>query len=306
MVLGASDPTSILLWCGAIAVMLFAVAGGFFAGVVCAPWLQDWAVRRASAEIHKMYELVVAQVERAQRLCAELANVSGGTLSADEWRRLERVQQDFQDTFTRIARACGIEKEKHAAEQLAEKSRPTSFTVEWVRSPVDAPSGLPSQPAYAQNLTALLTQGTETQLASGLLLVRMDKAEGLRRRLGQEPVEKLFSRLASIVVRAARDQDLLCRVNTDTLALLCPSLPALSGTKIAEKIRDHVRNSHFRVDETGAEVLVTASFGYANCGPGDTVELVLDRAADGLDRSQSLGRNQLHVHDGQNRALCRT
>ncbi len=47
----------------------------------------------------------------------------------------------------------------------------------------------------------------------------------------------------------------------------------LTGMKIAEKIRETVRNYHFRVDDNGPEVLVTASFGYANCGPGDSADL---------------------------------
>lgn len=298
------DPTTVLLWCGATAVVLFAVAGGFFAGVICAPWLQDWAVRRASSQIHKMYELVMAELKRVQRLCAELAAVSGCTLSAEEWQRMDRVQQEFRETFSRISKSCGIETKD--PESGAAQVRPKDFTVEWVKSPADSTTGLPNQQALEQNLAAMLARGAETQLESGLLLVRMDRADSLRHRLGAVAVEKLLGRLVTVVVRSARDQDVLCRLSGDTLCLLCPALPPLLGTKVAEKIRETVRNSHFRVDENGPEVLVTASFGYANCSPGDSADLVRDRAGDGLVRSQSLGRNQLHVHDGQMRALCPT
>lgn len=298
------EPTTLLLGGGATAVLLFALIGGFFSGVMCAPWLQEWAVRRASAQIHRMYELVIEDVERAQRMCAELASASGGKLSALEWQRMEQLQQQFQETFTRIAEASGVS--QTPAGEAGPSPQAKEFQVEWVKNPVDAASGLPDKQAFEQNLTVMLSRGAESSWESGLLLIRMDKADSLRRRLGTEAVEKLLARMTSLVVRAARDQDLICRLSGDTLALLCPALPPLAGCKMADKIRETIRNYHFRVQDGGPEVLVTASFGYANCGPGDSAELVRERAADSLARSQSLGRNQLHVHDGQTRALCRT
>lgn len=296
-----TDPATVLLWCGATAVLLISALGSFFAGLLSAPYFQEWAVRRSSAEIHKMYELVMAEVERAQRLCAQLAAASGCALSEQEWQRIDRVRHDFHETFARIAKSCGIE----SHENESQKSKPREFTVDWTKTPLDSHSGLPDKRAFEQNLNAMLAQGAEAALNSGLLLIRMDNAEGLRRRLGSEAVEKLLSRLASLVVRSARDQDVVCRLSLDTLGLLCPAVPPLAGTRIAEKIRETVRNNRFHVEEGGPEVLVTASFGYANCGPTDQAELVRDRASDGLARSQSLGRNQLHVHDGQVSALCR-
>jgi two-component system cell cycle response regulator len=300
----SAELTAVLLWSGAGAAVLFAAVGGFAAGILCAPWFHEWAVRRASAHAHKMFALVIAELERAQRMCAELAAASGCALSPEEWQRMDRVRQKFQETFSRISSASGVEAK--APETGSVVVRPKEFTVEWTKAPVDTSSGLPNLQAFEQNLAAMLAQGSEAQLESGLLLVRMDKVDSLRRRLGHDAVEKLLSRLVSVVVRTARDQDLVCRLGADTLALLCPALPPLAGSKLAEKIREAVRNHHFRVDEGGPEVLVTASFGYANAAPGDTADLVRDRAGDGLARSQALGRNQLHVHDGERRALCRS
>src|SRR5262245_33832820 len=86
-----ADPTTVLLWCGATAVLLFAVGGGFFAGVISAPWLQEWAIRRASKQLERMYALVMDELERAQRMCQQLAAVSEGKLSPADWQRMDRV-----------------------------------------------------------------------------------------------------------------------------------------------------------------------------------------------------------------------
>lgn len=297
-------PVPVLLWSAAIGVLLLAALGGFAAGILCAPWLQEWAVRRASSRMQKMYELVVVEVERAQRMCAELAKATGGTLSPAQWSRLDHVQEQFRESFVQIAKVCGVEAKLENSEDPA--ARQKSFLIDWQKGSLDPQSSLPDLKSFEQNLAAMLAQGVESHLDSGLLLVRMDNADGLRRRLGASAVEKLLGRLVSVIVRSARDQDLVCRLNGDTLAILCPALAPLPGLKVAEKIRETVRNYHFRIEDSGPEVLVTASFGYANCGPGDSADLVRDRAGDGLNRSQALGRNQLHVHDGQHRALCRS
>ena len=128
---------------------------------------------------------------------------------------MDRVQQDFRETFSRISQACGIEIQD--PESGKAQVRPKDFTVDWIKSPADTTSGLPNLQAFEQNLAAMMTRGAETQLESGLLLVRMDKADSLRRRLGDDAVEKLLARLISIVVRSARDQDVLCRLSGDTL-----------------------------------------------------------------------------------------
>ncbi|MFO0919924.1 MAG: GGDEF domain-containing protein [Planctomycetaceae bacterium] len=292
-----------LLSCGVALALLCAATGGFVAGVLCAPWLQEWAVRRASKQIQRMFELVVTEVERAQKMCAELATAPG-SLSPVQWTRFDRLQKEFRESFGKIAKSCGMDAAATGEDPAA--TGPKTFAITWQKETADALTSLPDLKSFEQNLANMLFQGKECDQESGLLLVKMDKADALRRRLGAPSVEKLLGRLISVVVRSARDQDLVCRVSDDTLALLCPAMAPLAGMKVAEKIRESVRNYHFRVDDNGPEVLVTASFGYANCEPGDSAELVRDRAQDGLARSQSLGRNQLHIHDGQHRALCRS
>jgi hypothetical protein len=103
------DPAAALLWGGAAAVVLFAMGGGFLAGVLCAPWLQEWAVRRAAARIQKLYEVVMADAERTQRWCAELAAASGNLLSVEQCERVERMQRGFEDTLTKIVQSCRLE-----------------------------------------------------------------------------------------------------------------------------------------------------------------------------------------------------
>jgi PleD family two-component response regulator len=106
------------------------------------------------------------------------------------------------------------------------------------------------------------------------------------------------------VCRAARDDDLVCRCNSETLGIIFPGLDIDSGARLGRMIRDSIRNHHFHMGETGPEVIVTASLGCTPCRPDEDADLVLNRALDAVSKSQRLGRNQLHVHDGRGLVHC--
>ena len=74
--------------------------------------------------------------------------------------------------------------------------------------------------------------------------------------------------------------------------------------RLAQTICDTVRHYHFRLEESGPEVLVTASFGLTQCRPGDNADLILNRVENALAKSQRRGRNQLHLHNGDLLVQC--
>src|SRR4029077_13911787 len=132
----------------------------------------------------------------------------------------------------------------------------------------------PDRAAFEANLSALLTASRDSNCESSLLLVRIDKHAALVSRFGRSNAEKLMKRLAGVVCRAVRDEDLVCCCNSETLGVLFPQLDLEGATRLGRAIRDSVRNHHFHVHETGPEVLLTASFGCTPCRPDENVELV--------------------------------
>jgi diguanylate cyclase (GGDEF)-like protein len=169
---------------------------------------------------------------------------------------------------------------------------------------VDESSGLPDRAAFEANLDRLVRASKEAETDCGLLLVKLDKFDQLTERHRRAGAEEFLKRLAGVVCRTVRDEELVSRYNRDTLAVLMPAIDSQAGGQLAGTIRDRVRSYQFRLDATGPEVLVTASFGYTRLFPGDTAELALNRAGCALERSCGRGRNQLHVHDGSDVTHC--
>ncbi len=295
--------TQTLVTCGLIGLVVTATIAGFVAGLTCAPWLQEWALRRAARRVQTLHELMVTELARIERMCRLLNEAAGGRLSTAAWERLEQAKHRFQDAWRLTA-------EHHAPREEPvdlPPPRPTvkPFRVEWVRDANPESNRAVNRPGFDENLVLMLEATTSQAQPSGLLLVRVDKSDQLQRRFGNTVVERLQQRVGDVVQQAARSDDLVCRLAADWFAVLMPSLSPMAGARVAEAVRSAVRQHPFRLDETGPELIVTASFGYAVCLPGEPGSLPMDRASEALSKSQTMGRNQLHVHDATQRSLSR-
>lgn len=296
--------TDTVIWTGLAGLVLIATIAGFVAGVVCAPWLQERSLQRAAKHVQRLIDFTTAQMERTTKLCRLLNTAANTPFEKQQWERLDAARQNFSEAWKGIAERQTVVNQP--ADATREETSPaTPFQMEWIKATVDHETQLPDKAAFETNLKQLITTSSEHGHPSGLLLIKIDKCDQLVRRYGAAAVTVLQSKLASVVIKAARDADLVCRLNQDQFAVLIPSVSPLAGARVAETIRAAVRDHAFRIEADGPEVLLTANFGYAVCLPDEPPVLVVDRASEALQKSQSVGRNQLHVHDATNRVLSR-
>jgi diguanylate cyclase (GGDEF)-like protein len=289
-------------WAWSVATILFTAALGFGAGVQYARSSPDRALRRARHHCARLYEIVLGTIDKAQQACSLLETLPTLTLSTDEVERLDAGRGRLLDTIVRI-----VERQSRAQELETLPRKATSLqdlNLTWVRTPEDPKTAVPGREAFDQNLRALLVAGAQLAFPSGLLLVTVDKLDHLKVRFGAEGADHFLRKMASLLCRSLRDQDLLCRWGDNAFGVLMPFTDAEEGRRLATGIRDTVRSYHFRLDESGPEVLVTASFGYTLCPPNDSPDLALNRASAALEKSERCGRNQLHVHDGRQTVRC--
>ena len=280
--------------------LLIATVAGFAAGVACAPALREWAIRRATRHVQRLFRIAEQELNQAGRLCELLAGAATSPLETSGWERLDRARQ-------RLATAWNdLSAKQVAAPAPQEETRAncaTPFSMDWSIDPKATGSLLPDREAFETNLKAMLKSAQTHSYPCGLLLVRIDKCDQLAVRYGPSAVVSLQDKLAAVVAQSARDVDLVCRLKDDLYGVLLPAVSPLQGARHAEAIRSSVREHQFRLDDEGPAVLLTASFGYTACLPVDQPGLVIDRAREALDKSQTLGRNQLHVHDASSRVL---
>lgn len=298
----SSVPTEFWVW--GFGTLLLSAGLGFVAGSSYARVSVDRAAKKARKELVSLYNLVLQTLESAQDACSVLEKFPQLSLSAEQTDQLDGRRHGLLETISRIVtqqRERIVQQKEKAA---AARAKQEQSTLVWVQAPVDSSTGLPAREAFDANLAQLLEHGAIREIESGLLLVKLDKADQLRARFGASGVEGFLKKMATVIIRSIRDADIVCRFSPDEFGVLLPDIDDETGRRIAHAIRNLIRNYHFRLEDNGPEVLVTASFGYSRCRPHDHQGLALDRAVDALSKSAHRGRNQLHVHDGEAVMLC--
>jgi two-component system, cell cycle response regulator len=286
---------------GGIFVIMTAVIG-FFLGQHHANGSSERAFKKARKSLTELFGLVIDSIGSAQKACGLLDSFPNLKLFEAQRERLDLKRTKLAETFTSIA-------EQHQEipveeEPVVPELPPEPVAIQWERSPEDALTKLPTRDAFNKNMTTLLEMSQQSGVQNGLLLVNVDKSEHLRSRFGQKGIEEFTRRIGSLVCRSIRDEDFVCRYHFSMFAVLFPSVDGGIGQILSQSIRDTIRNHHFRVEEGGPEVLVTASFGYTTFTSQDSIDLIVNRASTALSKSQKKGRNQLHSHDGQTMTLC--
>ncbi|HEX6986224.1 MAG TPA: GGDEF domain-containing protein, partial [Planctomycetaceae bacterium] len=175
---------------------------------------------------------------------------------------------------------------------------PDEAAVEWLREPSDRETELPDRVAFDGNLARLLA-ATSAAPRGGVLLVSVDEADRLRRRIGDGGVAAIRRSVARVLCRAIRDGDLACRLDEGTFAVLFADPEPADAVAQAAAVREAFRGHPFRTGPDGPELLVTASFGFTPALPGDEPRLLLDRGRAAVARSRRWGRNRLHVYEPQ-------
>lgn len=292
-----------LTWAGIT--VLLAASLGFVAGHAFARLSDRRAYRRARSGLAQIFQTVITTMESARDVCLYLQRFPGVALTEKQLELFERSRQRLQDVVTNI-----VEQHRRLPEPLSLPNDPglaghsEPIQVKWVFSTEDQTTGLPDRPAFDTNLEMVLDVCRRTEQPSGLVLVKVDKFDALKQRHGLVDSKRLLKKFGLVLCRAIRNTDLICRYSPDTFGILLPATDPWMGEKLAATLRDAIRGYHFRSDEGGPEVLVTASLGYTLCRGEDTADVVVNRAADALSRSQRVGRNQLHMHDGTALTHC--
>ena len=269
---------------GSAATLGIAVAavGGYHVGYRSATTAPDRLLRRAGRETERCLSEAESAIDLAGRLCDAVANVC--TVAENRLAGLVEQQNRLAEVLGRLRASAATAAEVAAIE------------LEWNREPADPETGLPSRTAFEANAKALLGLPKKSP-AGGVLFVAIDDTDRLRNRVGEVHYRELAKSITRVLCRAARDADLVCRLDGETYAVLMRDSDPADALTTAHNVREAFRKHPFRLGSEGPECLVTASFGHTPVLPADELRLITDRARAAVTRSRRYGRNRLHAYD---------
>ncbi len=212
--------------------------------------------------------------------------------SMDGFRALKNSQDDSNSEQTRILeeRLKGMEEESrelrlHLAQQEQKAMR-------------DALTELPNRAAYDRQIRHETEQWRTSQaLGVGkelcLIICDVDHFKRINDTYGHLAGDKVLKVLAREISNRVRKSDFVARYGGEEFAILMANTSLEDADRLTNKLRQAIEQCPFHFKEK--QVQITMSFGVAAYQPGDTLELVFDRADKALYSAKEQGRNRVCV-----------
>jgi len=124
------------------------------------------------------------------------------------------------------------------------------------------------------------------------LLIDIDHFKKINDTFGHDVGDEVLREFALRLASNVRAIDLPCRYGGEEFVVIMPDTQLADALRIAERIRNHVAGSPFKVAQGQEMLTVTISIGVsATAGESDSPEALLKRADEGVYQAKASGRN---------------
>ncbi len=160
----------------------------------------------------------------------------------------------------------------------------------------DALTGLINRREFEARLEAALESAREGGVRHALLYVDLDQFKVVNDTCGHAAGDRLLRDVTALLQRHVRAADVIARLGGDEFGILAQHCTLEQATRIAEQIRQAVRDHKFHWEQNSASI--GASIGVAAITrDGDSVASLLSSADIACYAAKDAGRNRVHVHD---------
>lgn len=212
--------------------------------------------------------------------------------SMDGFKALKNSQEDASGEQTRMLeeRLKGMEDESrelrlHLAQQEQKAMR-------------DALTELPNRAAYDQQIRHETEQWRDSQTLGVsrelcLIICDVDHFKRINDTYGHLAGDKVLKVLAREISNRVRKSDFVARYGGEEFAIVMANTSLEDAERLTNKLRQAIEQCPFHFKEK--QVQITMSFGVAAYQPGDTSDLVFDRADKALYSAKEQGRNRVCI-----------
>ena len=156
----------------------------------------------------------------------------------------------------------------------------------------DGLTGLYNRHYLNTHLENMVRQCLHTGKPFSLLMMDMDHFKSVNDTHGHDVGDRVLKALADIIINSTRSTDLVARFGGEEFVILMPETDEKSVLEAAERIREHVQNAEFVINENNESIQRTISIGISHLNfMGDTAEALRKRADTALYAAKEQGRN---------------
>ena len=126
-----------------------------------------------------------------------------------------------------------------------------------------------------------------------IVMLDLDGLKKVNDELGHSAGDKVLKRVATLMSRATRTTDAVCRIGGDEFIVVMPETSLSDAFSKAEKLLSSLRNDTSTILQD--EMRVTASAGVAEFRPDETTKQLFERADAALYKAKQKGRDRAEV-----------
>jgi diguanylate cyclase (GGDEF)-like protein len=231
-----------------------------------------------------------AALSQREALAAETAelSVNAAVTLQDVLGSIDRLAQSTRESQVRYAlleaRMDAIAREVGALKQQLSAVR--------VECQTDPTTALPNRALFDASLAQALERAAAERQPLSVMLCNLDYFAAFNENFGTYVGDQVLRSICLLFKAHMRPLDMIARLRGDAFVAILPQLRSREAVAGAERFRQVLMAQQLIPGVNGAG-RVTVSIGVADAVTGDTPELLLRRAADGLDVAKREGRNRV-------------
>jgi two-component system cell cycle response regulator len=163
----------------------------------------------------------------------------------------------------------------------------------------DGLTGLYNRHYLNTHLANMVKQAQQSGKNLAVMIMDMDHFKQVNDTHGHDAGDMVLKQLAELIIIASRSTDLAARFGGEEFIILMPETDPQAALNAANRLREIVEKTPFRINAQGETIHKTISIGIASLNPeSDSVEGLLKRADEVLYNAKNSGRNTVKVAAG--------
>ncbi len=143
---------------------------------------------------------------------------------------------------------------------------------------------------FSNQLQRCIWKSRKDNLPISIIMIDIDHFKQINDTYGHSKGDEVLAKIAQIIRKQIREFDLAFRYGGEEFLITLPGTPLNKAVKIAERIRESIKNTNF-----GIRKKVTVSCGITEFQAGDTLKEFIKRADKALYKAKGKGRDRCEI-----------